>query len=417
MGLNKTHNKFKELLEWSAKQYKKDPCDLTWNEMQKAVSNSDFNVDLQDLASRVGGFRKAKDALAGVKISQDSIAINSLAKDNKKKAKEDAELIFKMKDLEKTIVETFDPIRLNIKKINKTSKTNKQRALSLFLSDLHFGSDNEETTGVKQYGRIEEARSLAKVIEETCNYKPQYRKYTKLNLNILGDVIQGKLHSVEDAAALSEQCCRAIHLLTQAIVLLANSFPEVDVNFADGNHDRIKTRHPERATSNKWDSYSHIIYFAISNALKGCKNVKFNLTKKPFIEYSVFEKNIYCTHGDTVLKTGYPGNTIQVKQLENEINKLNAKIEGKKYSMVVVGHVHVGSIVHLSNGVALVTNGALTPPDQFSASLGTDPSAPSGQWLIESVPGYVCGDSRFITVLEKDRKDSRLDKIISPYVI
>src|SRR5690606_4717458 len=117
------------------------------------------------------------------------------------------------------------------------SKAKIKRALFLTLSDLHFGADiRSEETGHLSYGKVEEARRFAEVIKQTIEYKPQYRKETELHVNLLGDIIQHKLHDPQDAAPVSEQVCRAIHLLSQGISQLGENFGKVIVHCATGNH-------------------------------------------------------------------------------------------------------------------------------------------------------------------------------------
>jgi predicted phosphodiesterase len=291
-----------------------------------------------------------------------------------------------------------------------------KRFINLVLSDTHFGSDvKKEETGVSNYGPKEEARRLAKVVQETIEYKKEHRKETALNVLLIGDLTNGTLHDPRDGAPVAEQVCRAIHLLSQALMRLASEFPSVNVYCESGNHGRRKERHYGRATNQKWDSYETIIYYSLKQALANQKNVKIHITKKPYDHYEVFGKKILYTHGDTVLNPGYPGKDIKIGSLEAQLNKINASLKDhEEYSVAVVGHVHVFSQTLLSNGVYMITNGALIPPDEFAVSIGIVES-PSGQLLFESVEGYPVGDTRFIKVGPKEDQDASLDKIIKPW--
>ena len=291
-----------------------------------------------------------------------------------------------------------------------------KRYLNLVLSDTHFGSDvKKEETGVATYGVKEEARRLAKVVQETIEYKKEHRDHTALNVLLLGDLTNGTLHDPRDGAPLAEQVCRAIHLLSQALMRLSAEFQSVDVYCESGNHGRRKERHYGRATNQKWDSYETIIYYSLKQALSAQKNVHIHITKKPYDHYEVFGKKILYTHGDTVLNPGYPGKDIKIGSLETQLNKINASLSDKEeYSVAVVGHVHVFSQTMLSNGVCMITNGALIPPDEFAVSIGILES-PCGQLLFESVEGYPVGDTRFIRVGVEEDKDASLDKIIKPW--
>jgi predicted phosphodiesterase len=291
-----------------------------------------------------------------------------------------------------------------------------KRFINLVISDTHFGSDvKKEETGVANYGVKEESRRLAKVVQETIAYKKEHREHTALNLLLIGDLTNGTLHDPRDGAPLAEQVCRAIHLLTQAVMRLASEFQEINVYCESGNHGRRKERHHNRATNQKWDSYETIIYYSIKQAVANQKNVKVHITKKPYDHYEVFGKKIMYTHGDNVINPGYPGKDIKIGSLETQLNKINASLKDtEEYSVAIVGHVHTFSQTLLSNGVYMITNGALIPPDDFAVSIGILES-PCGQLLFESVEGYPVGDTRFIRVGITEDNDASLDKIIKPW--
>lgn len=295
-------------------------------------------------------------------------------------------------------------------------KKNTDRILSLVLSDLHIGSDIKSVeTGIADFGTKEEARRLAALTQQVIEYKPQYRDTTELDVLLLGDIIQGRLHDPADGAPIAEQTCRAIHLLTQVLSHLAANFKKVRVRCISGNHDRSTARHHNRAVNQKWDSYHTIIAYALKSALSAQKNVEFYIPKTPYGVYEVFGQKILFTHGDTVLKPGFPSSSIQIKNLEGQINKINASLHDKEeYKVCIVGHVHTASQTFLNNGTVMITNGALVEPDEFSVSIGIMESQ-NGQMLFESVPGFAVGDTRFIRVGRTHDKDASLDSIIKPW--
>lgn len=306
--------------------------------------------------------------------------------------------------------------KINVKTYKKAKKHKINREINLVLSDLHIGSDIIATqTGHLDFGRKEEARRLAKITQEACDYKLQHRNETKLNVLLLGDIIQNQLHDQRDGAPAAEQCGRAIYLLTQAIAQLAVNYPSVAIYCNSGNHGRNTGRHHGRAVNQKWDSLETIIYFALREACKSLKNVTFHLPKTPFVVYEVFGKKIFATHGDSVLSVGYPGKAINTGKLETQVNRFNASLTDKdEYSVFVVGHVHTASVTHLSNGAVLLTNGAMVPVDEYAVSIGMMEST-SGQYLFESTEGFPVGDCRYIRVTKEDDKNKELDKIIKSW--
>ncbi len=183
-----------------------------------------------------------------------------------------------------------------------------------------------------------------------------------------------------------------------------------------GNHGRNKVRHQERAVQQKWDALETIIYAAVKRAVlaTGVDNVEFEIGKKPYYVADLFGAKAFFTHGDTVLKTGYPGNKIDVSGLYHQICKWNSarNIEGP-FSIFCVGHVHVGSLTNMPGGVVMITNGCLVPPGPHALSIGS-PDVSCGQWLFESTPGHPVGDQRFINV-DGAEKSAEYNKVIKPF--
>lgn len=300
----------------------------------------------------------------------------------------------------------------------KPAKASKQpvRALNLTLSDLHFGADiKAEETGYLTYGPTEEARRFAEVIKQTIDYKPHYREITELHVNLLGDIIQHKLHDPQDAAPVSEQICRAIHVLSQGFAQLAENFSSVKVYCATGNHGRDLNRHRERATSGKWDSMETIIYYALKKSLKQYKNMEFIIPKTPYVVYEVFGHKIFATHGDNVIKSGNPGKSLNIASMENQLNRINASFKDQdEVKVAIVGHTHCASVSNLNSGAVMVTNGALPPVDQYTVSIGFLENRAS-QTIFEMTLEHALGDLRFIRVGREQDGDKTLDAIVAPF--
>jgi hypothetical protein len=298
----------------------------------------------------------------------------------------------------------------------KKSKEREERVVNLLLSDLHFGSWLDEREVPYRYGYTEEARRLASVVKRTCDFKTDYRPVTTLKVWLGGDIIKGLIHDMQSGASLAEQQADAIHLLYQALTILAGSFPRVEVWCSSGNHDRNVARHHDRATAGKVDSYATTVYVALKTGMKHLPNVRVNIPRTAWCEVTNFGRKLYLTHGDTNLNPGNPGNSIDVRKLENQMNRINAgeaESDRKPFEAFAVGHVHVGSQSQLGPGI-LLTNGALIPPDPYATSLNYI-AVRSGQTLFESTPHRLVGDYRFLEVDKTTDKDSALDKFIVPW--
>lgn len=309
---------------------------------------------------------------------------------------------------------TFKPSAYALKKSHKETK----RYINTLWSDLHIGSDLDPREVPLKFGAVEEARRMASIAVQVAEYKTQYRDVTDLNIFLLGDIIEGKLHDILAAASRAEQVTRAIHVLSQAIAFTAQHFKKVTVWCNPGNHERNKERHPERAMGGKWDSDATIIYAALKIALKTLTNVEFKIPRTPYIEVPVFDKWMFGTHGDTMLNVGYPGTTINVRKANVEtakINATNARGKGYEFDLFFVGHVHIASTVELDAGGTFMTNGCLVPPSPFEVNKNSLHHT-TKQWIWESVKDFVLGDMRKADVGLKQDKDASLDKIVEPWI-
>ncbi len=290
-------------------------------------------------------------------------------------------------------------------------------ALNVNLSDLHYGAALDAREVPLAYGHTEEARRTAAVALWIANHRTlKDRQSMKLVLNIIGDIIQNQLHDPRDGDPLTEQFAASVHLLTQLITFVsASGYQDVLVNFTPGNHGRLTSRHKERATNQKWDAIETMIYYAVSKAVQHLPNIKINLPYRPFVTYKVFEHNIFATHGDTVIKPGYPNQSINVADVRKQVNEINAKLtHDERYRVFIVGHVHVASKTKLPNGVYFLSNGCLIPTDAYAQSIGIMDTA-TCQTAFESTPQFPVGYHCEIDVNEAHDKDKALDKIIQPF--
>lgn len=279
-----------------------------------------------------------------------------------------------------------------------------QRIVNVVVSDTHFQSLLDPEECPIGYRALQESRRLGKVAQQVADFKPQYRAESKLMVHLLGDLIQGQLHDPRDGSPLAMQVAACIHYITQFLMFCAQQYPDVEVFCTPGNHGRNMHRHKDRAVFQKWDSIETMVYIAVKAAIKtsGLKNIKINIDKRPYYTVKLFDNMAFFTHGDTVLKPGFPGKSIDTKSLFQQICRWNtARDIGGPFHLFVTGHVHFGSITNMPSGIVMMTNGCLVPPDPFSLSIGA-PDVTCGQYLFESVEGHVVGDQRFIRLDDAD---------------
>jgi hypothetical protein len=286
-----------------------------------------------------------------------------------------------------------------------------ERKLNLLISDTHYGADLDPRLVQYPYGPVEESRRTASVGAQVADYKRQYRPQTTLNVHILGDIISGKLHDVQNGANLTEQIDRALHHNIHLLEFLATEFREVNVRTSVGNHGRDTSRHQDRVMQDKFDSHEFRLYRAIKWAMKKVPNVKMEVPMRGYYVVDQFGMKSMFTHGDTILQPGYPGKSINTGKLKTQANEfcLSAP-EYKDTKLFAVGHVHQSTSTQ-AGSATIVTNGCLLPGDEFSQSIGIFGSTCS-QWLWETVDGHIFGDSRRLEVGPDQDKDVSLDKII-----
>lgn len=393
-----------------------------------AKNKSSINVKFKQkfgISKTVNALRKVHDMYKDIDFSEEALVLNEKKLYKEKMKLKDVvsmnrsliqQSVHKDDFLESfiDIVKSIQPVK--VKQYRKTKNVKVDRELTLVLSDLHFGSDiSAKETGTLTYGKVEEARRFGEIIKQTCDYKLDHRSTTSLNVLLLGDIIQNQLHDPRDGAPIAEQVARSIYLINQGIARFSESFPEVRIICSSGNHGRATARHHGRATNQKWDSIETMVYYAVKESNKHLKNVTVEIPKTPYLTYEVFGHKIFATHGDSVFKTGYPGNGIRTGALENQINRINSTLkDSEEYSVFIFGHIHLGSIVHLGSGATMITNAALCPVDEFAVSIGHLESN-AGQYLFESTKTHPVGDVRFIKVNKKTDADKSLDKVIQPF--
>lgn len=268
-----------------------------------------------------------------------------------------------------------------------------------FLSDLHFGSDIlASETGYKNFGRKEETKRFEKVIDEYCGFKDSRRDKSRAVVIFGGDLIDGTLHDPRTGACLAEQFERAVVNIKRGLYKISRAYTTVDVWWTPGNHGRITSRHPMRAVNEKFDAFETMIACAVAHSFTEVRNTTFHIPKTPFLSIPLLGHNIFATHGDNVFSPGNPGQSINLARLEQQVNRINATLpDNKEYQVFVAGHVHTSSRTRLSNGVTVITNGALVPSSPYDIANGRFESNCS-QTLWETSRKHAVGDMRVVDV-------------------
>lgn len=315
--------------------------------------------------------------------------------------------------------------KIQQKKFKPTS-TKQERQLVVMLNDTHYGLlvHPDEVNGVNAFGWEQACRRSAMMLKETLNFKAHNRdQVTKVNLVLNGDLIQGIIHGLmyQQMEKAVFQFNGAVHILTHIINMLAQEFKEVEVHGMCGNHEDQphKREGGKRVNSEKYDSYSNMIFFALSSAFRNNSHVHFNVTKGLFLTMNLPGGRAGICHGDTLFSRalGNVGANINVKNLSEEIRKFNEGevSRGKTpIKLFLFGHVHNFANFITNGGVEVYVAPSLSGTDGHSHGSYNANSNLIGQVIFESTPKFIMGDSRLIRLQDADN-DVSLDDLIPVY--
>jgi len=300
-----------------------------------------------------------------------------------------------------------------------TDSQEKERCVVCVISDVHIGEETLADGLGKKYGRQQESRRIAHLTEQICSFKQQYKNRT-CYLLFAGDLISGKLHDPTEGRLLSEQMTDAMYLFSSLVRRVAAAYRKVVVYSVAGNHDRNKHRHEERATYEKHDSFERVIMDGIRHLCGSMGgNVEWHLDDTPVAFPVICGHTFAVTHGDTHLKGGVVGKSVNMEKIQTFVCSLNSDramqglppIEG-----LIVGHYHVPTMSISPQGVTVVVNGAMVPPNAFAKSIGIHGAKGAGQWIFETTESYPIGDTRLVRFDERVDENEELDQIIPPLV-
>jgi predicted phosphodiesterase len=158
-----------------------------------------------------------------------------------------------------------------------------------------------------------------------------------------------------------------------------------------------------------------MIYIALREVFKDRDGIQFEIPECPYAISTIQGHKFLVTHGDTVINVGNPGNNLNMKSINEQINKVNSQlIKGdENFAAIVVGHVHVSTVQETDSGTMLLINGTLSGLDAFAQSIGIF-SKNATQTIFEVVPKHAVGDIRMIRLKEAD-SIKELEKIIKPF--
>jgi len=237
--------------------------------------------------------------------------------------------------------------------------------LTLIISDIHAGEvvTKDETYGFNVYNTqtmLNRLENLFGTVIDISQNKLVGYEFERLNIDILGDMISGKIHEelVETGdLGIIESIFITAFGLAYCISVISAYFPKVVVHTVWGNHGRLtkKVRFKQG-----YENYDFLIYNLLQILLAKHKNVEFEIAKSWFHIYQNHNFNVCMMHGDSIRTwAGVPWYGIQraIFKLQNMLAKKGIIID-----IWELGHFHQDA--SLPDNVLI--NGSLIGPSEFS---------------------------------------------------
>lgn len=305
------------------------------------------------------------------------------------------------------------------KKTTKRRPSDKARANCVLISDIHLGlriDPNELMNNGYDWNIA--ARRLGKLAYQVATYKQDHRdECRELNVCLGGDLGQGVIHWQSDAGTdlITYQVIGIVSYLTQMIDYWRQSYDKINVYCTPDNHMRLVHKGAGRATAQKFDSFATMVHHALQMAFREADDVKIVIPKTAITTFDVLGHKYGLTHGDGHITTGNVGHQVNVKSITDKVLRLNASVtDGKKYSAILLGHVHVAMNMTLNEtGTELIVNGTGSGTDGYAESIGFFSTIPM-QVMWEATREYAVGDVRKVRLDDADQ-DASYEEIIEPY--
>jgi len=220
------------------------------------------------------------------------------------------------------------------------------RALVLFLSDLHVGKNTTEYDTEEAIARI---LSIPKKIIEQVDLD----NLSEIVVCLMGDIIEGEDVYPTQAAHLQtssiSQMKSAVEAIKDMLTELNDNFDgQIIVHSVPGNHGRISK------TANEMSNWDNLIYYILGIAFQSHPKIHVGSNMDEFLHFSVLDKKGMINHRG-VRHTGTPA--------------MQVKIAGwgrrGDLDFMAHGHWHTFAISEVA-GLINISNGSMCGQDQLS---------------------------------------------------
>ena len=225
----------------------------------------------------------------------------------------------------------------------------------LMLSDTHIGMTINNALNI--YNKEVCIKRFNKLVEQVLkNCKKNSVK--RLNIIIAGDIIEGIIKTsgrVTQNENVVEQIFTASELVTETLVKLSLSIPQIRVWNTNGNHARMSKDTKESLNG---ESFETIIYEYVKMRIEILKqrdkigwNIKFNDNDYPdiaVVEIENCDKLVVASHGT------------KDRSIKNNLSRINQFLDIKA-DYYLMGHVH-----HSAHEYNCYTNGCLSGSNEYA---------------------------------------------------
>ena len=239
-----------------------------------------------------------------------------------------------------------------------TYEVEEENEAVLMLSDTHIGMTINNALNV--YNKEVCIKRFNKLVEQVLkNCKKNSVK--RLNVIIAGDIIEGIINTsgrVTQNENVVEQIFTASELVTETLVRLSLSIPQIRVWNTNGNHARMSKDTKESLNG---ESFETIIYEYVKMRIEILKqrdkigwNIKFNENDYPdiaVVEIENCDKLVVASHGT------------KDRTIKNNLSRINQFLDIKA-DYYLMGHVH-----HSAHEYNCYTNGCLSGSNEYAQNL------------------------------------------------
>jgi len=262
-------------------------------------------------------------------------------------------------------------------KINFEDKNKLKREFLLLLSDWHILEivEPEEIGYVNKFDLNVATRRVEKIFEKVVKIKKLYEcndGIRKINVWLGGDMVSGIIHDelIKNVdLTITEQIGLAAYLIAALLIELSKVFNEVNVFTVVGNHGRITKK---KEYKKRFNSFDYITYQIAALLTQKYENIKWEITKSPFIFKDILGFRFCFSHGDEIKSwSGIPFYGLR-RDFGNKQNINffpNVKQPNIPMTYYVVGHFHVPAMLYDGTGF-IIMNGTLKGVDEYSYSKG-----------------------------------------------